>query len=102
MSEEFWEDLYVVDAADAWINGGYDETGDAAYCDLCGEEMRFDENGRVWVCPGCWNVMNRVQWFNHIGANPPGHKCISQCSENYPICKRWCTVYEIDPDDPMM
>lgn len=98
----FWEDLYQVDAADAWINAGYDEQGEAVPCDACDEEMLFDENERWWICPGCGRTMNRAQWFRYIGANPPGAKCLAQCSENYPICKRWCTIYEIRLDDPMM
>lgn len=102
MIEDFWEDLYRVDAADLWLNSGYDENGEAVPCDVCGDEMRFDEEEREWVCPGCGRVIRRAEWFSYIGANPPGRKCLSQCRENYPICKRWCTLYEIDPDDPMM
>ena len=29
MNEEFWDDLYQVDAADLWLNSGYDEDGEA-------------------------------------------------------------------------
>ena len=102
MEEEFWESLYRVDARDAWINAGYDETGEAIPCDVCGDEMRFDAANRWWVCPGCGRWMDRVQWFDYIAAHPPGHKCLSMCNENYPICKRWCKVYRISPNDPMM
>ena len=103
MNEEFWEDLYQVDARDAWINAGYDENGEAAACDVCGDEIRFDENERCWVCPGCGQRISRPQWFQYIGAeHMPGPKCLSMCKENYPICKRWCRLYRIPANDPML
>ena len=79
MNDEFWEELYKVDAADAWINAGYDEQGEAVPCDACGDEMQFDDEDRVWVCPGCGRRMSRVQWFNYICASPPGVKCLTLC-----------------------
>lgn len=102
VNEEFWDDLYRVDAAEAWLNGGYDEQGNSVPCDSCGEEMKFDEEMRNWVCTGCGRMMSRAHWFNYIGATPPGGRCLVSCGENYPMCKRWCTVYEIPLDDPMM
>ena len=102
MREKFWDSLYRVNAADAFINGGWTEDGDSATCDACGDEMRFDEEDRVWRCVSCGNWMNRAKWFNHIGANPPGKKCLLLCRENYPLCKRWCRWYKIDPNDPIL
>ena len=102
LEEEFWESLYRVDARDAWLNAGYDECGEAVPCDVCGDEMRFDAENRIWVCPGCGRPMSRAQWFNYISADPPGAKCLSLCGENYPMCKRWCPIYKIDSNDPMM
>lgn len=97
-----YEDLYRADARSAWLNGAYDEMGDQAVCDICGEEMVWDPARRVWLCDTCGREMNRAAWFNHIGAEPPGSRCLSQCQENYPLCKQWCTWYEIDEEDPIL
>ena len=99
--DEYGE-FYQIDALDDWINGAYTEDGDEALCSACGEPMRYDEENFMYVCPGCGYFLNRTDYFSHIGANPPGSICISQCKENYPVCKKWCVDYDIDPDDPML
>ena len=111
--EEIWEKIYgaddndddahVVDASEAYTNGAYTEDGDQVYCEACGEEMTFDPRNRIWKCKVCFVVKTRPQWFDFIDAHRvPGKKCLSQCMENYPICKNWCTFYKIPDDDPIL
>lgn len=98
---ENYDDIYRIDAGDEWENSAYDEDGMAAVCDVCGEEMKWSPSERNWFCPSCGRDMGRAEYFNHIGAEPPGSRCMTNCSENYPACKLMCPWYEIDPDDPM-
>ena len=88
--------------ADEWRNGAYDENGDAALCDICAAELKWNPKTREWICPGCGQTMSRADYFNHIGANPPGLECLTNCGENYPFCKKTCERFTIDPDDPML
>ena len=101
-----WDDeyyrLYKVDADDEWRNSAYDENGDCVVCDICSEEMKWSGSGHEWFCPGCGQKKTRIQFFNHIGAEPPGSDCLTRCNENYPFCKKYCDRYPIDPDDPML
>jgi predicted RNA-binding Zn-ribbon protein involved in translation (DUF1610 family) len=99
--DDYFE-IYRVDADDEWRNGAYDESGNVAVCDICGAEMRWDQGLCEWYCPECGQLMNRSQYFNHIGAEPPGRKCLTNCCENYPFCKKYCDRYKIDPNDPML
>ncbi len=99
MSDRY-ADIYKIDAYDEYVNGAYDEDGNGADCDDCSGEMFF-RNGK-WVCRNCGRVMTRSEFLNHIGAEPPGSRCITNCHENYPLCKKCCKVYEIDPDDPIL
>ena len=99
--DEFWEDLYKVDAREEYENGAYTEDGDQVYC-VCGEEMTFVPESNWWQCRNCGNFKTRTQWFDHIDANPPGPKCLAQCRENYPVCKNWCIWYDIPDDDPIL
>ena len=96
MSDSF----YRIDAHDEYINGAYDENGDGVICDLCSGDMAYRQG--VWVCRECGQVMSRTQYLNHIGAEPPGIKCFDDCEDNYPLCKKWCSTYDIDPNDPML
>lgn len=97
-----YNDLYKLDMKDEWMNSAYDEHGDAAACDICGTDMKWDPIRRAWYCPGCGQIMTRALYFNHIGAEPPGLECLTNCCENYPFCKQYCTRYLIDSDDPML
>ena len=99
--EEFWSEFYEVDSTDEWVNGGYDERGEQVWC-ACGGEMHFDDDQKIWICRDCGYWRNRAQWFDFIEASPPGKKCLSQCKENYPICKKWCMIYDIPLDDPII
>ena len=96
-----YEEFYRVNAGSEWLCGAYDEDGDQVYCEACGEEVSFDPAFREWRCSNCGMSKSRIQFFGYIGANPPGPKCISQCGENYPVCKKTCPWYRIDPSDPM-
>ena len=97
-----YNDLYKLDMKDEWMNSAYDEHGDAAVCDLCGTDMKWDQAQHEWYCPGCGQTMTRAYYFNHIGAEPPGSECLTNCCENYPFCKQHCTRYFIDSNDPML
>jgi len=94
--------IYRLNAYDEWANGAWDEQGESALCDLCGEEMKWNPVMVKWYCPGCEQEMDRAVYFNHIGANPPSSACLSDCEENYPFCKKYCDRFEIDPNDPML
>lgn len=61
----------------------YDEDGDAVICDLCGGEMKWNDN--ECVCPECGQRMDRETFFNYIGAEPPGPECTG-CENIYPGC----------------
>ena len=61
----------------------YTEDGDIVTCDFCGEEIKW-KNGE-YVCLDCGQEMSRDVFFNYIGAEPPGDKCIT-CNELYPGC----------------
>ncbi|MCI7026467.1 MAG: transposase [Clostridiales bacterium] len=98
----FHGELHPVDVTDLWMNSGYDEEGMSVSCDRCDGEMRWSPTKRLWYCPECGQEMDRAEWFNYIGAEPPGADCESSCCENYPFCKKHCTRYTIDPNDPML
>jgi hypothetical protein len=93
VSEAEYGTFYKIDARDEWICGAYDEDGDQVYCDACGDELKWNPESRTWQCKGCGNTKSRIQFFDFIGANPPGKKCLSQCMENYPFCKDGCPIY---------
>jgi len=63
----------------------YDENGEYSLvqCDSCQETIRW-KNGD-YICPNCGTVMNRSEFFNCIGAEPPGIEC-STCNNLYPGC----------------
>ena len=94
VSENEYDIFYRVDARDEWLNGAYDEDGEQVYCDACGDELKWDPADRCWRCEGCGNQKSRAQFFDFIGANPPGVKCLSQCRENYPFCRKSCPWYK--------
>lgn len=102
MKKNDYDDIWEVDTKDEWLNGAYDENGDAVVCGSCGGEMKWDPGETIWYCPECGERMDRALYFEHIGAEPPGSGCVTDCSENYPLCKRYCDRYPIDPNDPML
>lgn len=61
----------------------YDEDGNEVCCDLCGGEMVW-KNG-TYLCSECGQVMKRADFFNYIGAEPPGKECLT-CDNLYPGC----------------
>ena len=91
--------LHRLNMRDEWLNGAYDEEGDGAICDRCGGDMKWNDG--TWVCGECEQEMDRNTYMNHIGAEPPSSQCML-CKTNYPLCKKWCDLIEIDPDDPML
>lgn len=100
--QDEYDKLYRLDMMDEWMNTAYDEDGDVAVCDFCGADMKWDQTQREWYCPECGQTMTRALYFNHIGAEPPGLECLTNCCENYPFCKKYCERYFIDSDDPML
>lgn len=90
------------DMLDEWENAAYDEEGNEAVCDICTEPLRWGPVMGRWTCPGCGREMSRANYFNHIGAEPPGEDCLTACQENYPFCKKICERYSIPHDDPML
>lgn len=78
-----------------------DEDGDAVCCPDCGlDEFYWTEDGELVVCLDCETEMDREDFFNYIGANPPSGRCL-HCTGHYPQCKRDCDEegVTIDPDD---
>lgn len=61
----------------------YDEDGYSVHCDVCDSIMKWKDG--LYVCPGCGQSMDRPEFFNYIGAEPPGEECIS-CENIYPGC----------------
>lgn len=96
--------MYIrkLDPHDEWVNGAYDEEGMQVTCSYCDGDLKFDPSAGHWYCTECGTTMGRREYFNYIGANPPGPHCMNICSTNYPFCKKYCTTYEIDPDDPLL
>ena len=81
--------LYKEDSTDAFVNGAFDDEGDEVLCDCCGGELRY--RNFKWVCEDCGESMDRADYFNYIGAEPPFEYCKS-CIENYPVCRNWCDL----------
>ena len=52
-------------------------------CDVCGTPIRWKDE--QYICPDCGTIMSRGEFFNCIGANPPGPECLS-CNNRYPGC----------------
>ena len=73
----------------------YDEEGNEVPCDLCDGRIAF-ENGK-YVCPYCEQIFTRAEFFNYIGANPPGDKCLT-CTELYPGCTYCPNGYPVKED----
>ena len=96
-----YDDIYQVDCKDEWINGAYDENGDSAVCDICGEEMKWDPTKHNYKCSSCGQEMDRAAYFNHIGADPPSAICLTRCRENYPFCKSFCIYFDSGFDESL-
>ena len=91
------------DDGDSLMNSGYTEDNELAECDLDKEKLSWDPVKRQWYCRECFRTFDRAEWFGLIGAyRVPGKKCLTQCQENYPLCKNWCAIYKIPKDDPML
>ena len=80
-------ELYQIDTTDAYYNGAFDEDGDEAICSCCGGELRFRDD--YWECLDCGATMDRLEYLNYIGAEPPFEECLT-CGDNYPLCRKWC------------
>ena len=61
----------------------FTEDGDDVVCDICGKEIKWKDG--KYICPNCEQEFSRKEFFNYIGAEPPGKKCIT-CKELYPGC----------------
>ncbi|MEG1523847.1 MAG: hypothetical protein RR475_02345 [Clostridia bacterium] len=63
----------------------YDEDGDLVEveCNNCREHVRWKDG--QYVCPNCGSIMSRADFFNCIGAEPPGPECLT-CDNLYPGC----------------
>lgn len=53
----------------------YDEDGNEVLCDICGSEIKWREQDGVYMCPSCGQTFTRADFFNFIGAEPPGKEC---------------------------
>ena len=91
--------FFRINAMEEYMTSAYDEEGNGVYCEHCDGELHF-KNGE-YVCPDCDASMSRSDFFSYIGADLPGSNCYS-CDTNYPLCKKQCPHYEIDPNDPIL
>ena len=73
----------------------YDESGSYVPCDgyNCNAKVKF-HNGQ-YECPKCGKIFDRADFFNYIGANPPGLECVT-CDNQYPGCIVCPYGYETD------
>lgn len=63
----------------------YDEDGDEVLCDICGSAIKWQENDGTYICPNCGQAFTRADFFNYIGAAPPGKECYT-CECLFPGC----------------
>lgn len=97
-------DVRLVDMQDEMQNLAHDEDGDEVSCPDCGSDAFYwSEDGERVICQDCDTEMDREDFFNYIGANPPSDRCL-HCFGLYPQCKRDCNEegVAIDPDDPYL
>ena len=97
-----YNEIYKLDMQKEWTESAYDENGDSVFCDICGEELKWNPVTGGWICRGCGQEMTRCAYFDYIGAETPGSECLTSCRENYPFCKKTCERYFFDPMDPML
>ena len=75
----------------------YDEEGNSVCCPSCGDEMYFKDGTNIFVCLSCGYEMDRQEYFDYIGAEPPGEEC-KTCDSLYPGCI-WCTYGYVKDED---
>jgi len=61
----------------------FDEDGNEVNCDECSSLVKWRDG--KYVCPDCGRVFERNEFFDYIGANPPGVHCYT-CDSLYPGC----------------
>lgn len=72
-------DVYV----DESYEDVYDEDGFSVQCDMCNSIIKWKDG--LYICPDCGQTFSRPEFFNYIGAEPPGEECTS-CDNIYPGC----------------
>ena len=92
---ESYEEVY--EPIDESYEDIYDEDGYYASveCKYCGEDIKFKDG--KYICPNCNNVIDRLELFNAIGAEPLGPECLN-CNNLYPGCIS-CPHGYVDDDD---
>lgn len=77
----------------------YDEEGGDVSCPnvLCDDGEICWKDGE-YVCPYCGTKMTRAEFFDWIGAEPPGPKCLT-CDNLYPGCTYCPYGYDVGDDD---
>ncbi|BDE86935.1 hypothetical protein CE91St42_13930 [Oscillospiraceae bacterium] len=66
----------------------YDLDEDLVMCDVCGDEIKWREKDGVYMCRRCGRTFSRREFFEYIGATPPGEECYD-CDNLFPGCT-WC------------
>lgn len=82
-------DEYLMDYYEA-----YDEEGETVCCD-CGRTIKYSDG--KYFCPTCDREYSRAEFFEMIGAEPPGPNCIT-CDNLYPGCDS-CPYGYVEEDD---
>ena len=61
MDKDEYNDIYQLDMHDEWLNSAYDEDGNSVQCDICGCDMKWSPEARLWFCPDCEQTIEREQ-----------------------------------------
>ena len=95
-----YSEIYKICPRDNWINEAFDESGCNVCCDICGANLLHDPIKDIYFCQNCNTELYRLEFFDRIGAKPPGKHCAIDCRENYPLCRKWCLEYSIKSNAP--
>lgn len=76
-------DEFVFPYEEVYGNEVYTEEGDSIECSWCGGPIIYRDGN--YTCASCGKVIDRSEFFNWIGAEPPGPECKS-CDNLYPGC----------------
>lgn len=94
--DDTYENIYGVELSDLppLDEYVYDEEGRSVTCPVCGAEIVWENDN--YICWNCKTVMRRDEFFDYIGVEPAGPKCIT-CDTIYPGCN-YCPHGYIDEE----
>lgn len=77
------------------VDYAYDEDENSVDCEWCRQPIVYKDG--EYYCPECDRTISRQEFFEYIGAEPPGSECYN-CDNNYPVCTI-CQYGYVDDDD---